>query len=112
MDQFISFSSISAKSQIDSVKESLNSDSTFVLYSSPNKTFTITFNSISDSIEKSLIVNNQNFYTKQKHIELDITNKNYKNSIMIIKIKSSDIDLKSISISNIMSSGGFPVTLN
>jgi hypothetical protein len=112
IDQYIAFSTISKKSQIDSLRENIISDSTVIYYYSHNKTFSIIFNSLPDSSNKSIVINNDTLITKQNYIELDILNTNYKNNFMTVTIKSRNIDLKSIFVSNIKKSGGFPVSLD
>jgi hypothetical protein len=113
IDQFIAFSSISKKSQIDSTRETVISDSSVIYYYSLSKSFSILFNTLPDSSSnKSVIINNHTIITKQNQIELDVTNKNYKNYFMTITIKSKSIDLNSISITNIKKPGSFPIKLD
>lgn len=111
MDQYIAFSTISNQSRIDSLREEFVSDSTIIFYYSNNKTFTLFFDVYPDSSYIPVIVNNDTLVVDKNKIELNIINKSITNNFMTIQIKSKNIDLNSIIISNLTKKDGISIAL-
>jgi hypothetical protein len=57
-------------------------------------------------------VNNETFLKLNGFVEFDVLNKNYKNDFVTIKIKSKEIDLNSIRVTNITKPGSVSIILN
>lgn len=98
-NQYIAFTSITNKSHIDSLNESIVADTAVVYYYSLNKDFTLLFNRLQNSNDSLVVVNTDTFFFKQKNIAIAIKNKNQKNAFMRFTIKAKDIDMKSVYIS-------------
>jgi cyclophilin family peptidyl-prolyl cis-trans isomerase len=110
LDQYIAFSRISKRSDIDTINNCFYADSADIYYYSKNKTFSVLFNT--KKVEKTFVVNNETFLKLNGFVEFDVLNKNYKNDFVTIKIKSKEIDLNSIRVTNITKPGSVSIILN
>jgi len=99
-DQYIAFTSITKKSHIDSLNESIIADTATVYYYSQNKDFTLLFNRLQSSLDSIVVINRDTFYFKQKNVVISFKNKDLKNSFMHFVIRTKDLDMKSVYISD------------
>lgn len=110
MDQYIAMAKISALSKIDTAKQTFVTDTAIVYYYSNNKTFSLSFRTLSTT-DSIAIINGTSFIVHNNNLELEVENKIYKNQLMRISINAKSIDVKSISVSNNGSSNGYPLIL-
>jgi hypothetical protein len=110
-NQSFTLSKINPNSSLDSLRESLIADSTVIFNYSAFKNFTITLHRIGKLADSIIEINGLKYVTQSPFIDLNISYANKNDFFKPIRIKATNIDLKSIHVIPEITHSGIPVVI-
>lgn len=110
-NQSFTLSKINPNSSLDSLRESLIADSTVIFNYSAFKNFTITLYRIGKLADSIIEINGLKYVTQSPFIDLNISYANKNDFFKPIRIKATNIDLKSIHVIPEITHSGIPVVI-